>query len=88
MAEKTWWGGLMDVARLLGTSVTRMICKELEFPVMVRLGLATRRERTIREEKAARMFYVAATKATQRLMNGVGGVGDLGGRWVDDAYAF
>ena len=30
------------------------------------------------EKEAARVFYVAATRATQRLVMGVGGVGEFG----------
>ena len=56
----------------------RNLCARLEFPVVALPGVghmpATRED----EKEAARVFYVAATRATQKLMIGAYGGKGLG----------
>ena len=40
------------------------------------------------EQEAARVFYVAATRATHRLLIGVGGGGDFGQRLTGNVSKF
>lgn len=70
----------MDVAILLGTCVAGMTSKELEFPVMALLSVAHTPGED--DKEAARVFYVAATRATQRLGIGVGRDGGSGMRFA------
>ena len=52
----------------------------LEFPVVALPGIGHMPAPGEDEKEAARMFYVAATRATQRLVMGVGGDGGFGQR--------
>jgi len=63
----------MDVATLLGTCVARMTSEELKFPVVALPGVGHMPAEGEDEKEAARVFYVAATRATHRLVIGVGG---------------
>ena len=54
--------------------MTMKVSKGLEFPVVALLGVGHMPSSGEDEKKAARVFYVAATRATQRLLLGVGGV--------------
>ena len=54
--------------------------KHLEFPVVALPGVEHMPAPGRDEQEAARVFYVAATRATQRLVMGVGGDGRLGMR--------
>jgi superfamily I DNA/RNA helicase len=56
------------------------VSKGLEFPVVALPGLGHMPAKNEDEQEAARVFYVAATRATQRLMIGVGGDGGFGRR--------
>ena len=56
------------------------ISKGLEFPVVALPGVGHMPANGEDEQEAARVFYVAATRATQRLVIGVGGDGLLGRR--------
>ena len=56
--------------------MTMKVSKGLEFPVVALLGLGHMPAAGEDEKEAARVFYVAATRATQRLVitfNGGGG---------------
>jgi len=55
--------------------------KGLEFPVVALLSVGHMPAPGEDEKEAARVFYVAATRATQRLVMGVGGGGARGQRW-------
>jgi len=54
--------------------------KGLEFPVVALPGVGHMPAKGEDEKEAARVFYVAATRATQRLVVGVGGDGGFGSR--------
>ncbi len=56
--------------------MTMKVSKGLEFPVVALLGVGHMPAPGEDEKEAARVFYVAATRATQRLVIGVGGNGD------------
>ncbi|MFZ3220154.1 MAG: 3'-5' exonuclease [Rhodoferax sp.] len=56
------------------------VSKGLEFPVVALPGVGHMPAVGEDEKEAARVFYVAATRATQRLVIGVGGAGGLGVR--------
>ena len=60
--------------------MTMKVSKGLEFPVVALPGVGHMPAIGEDEQEAARVFYVAATRATQRLVIGVGGDGRLGGR--------
>jgi superfamily I DNA/RNA helicase len=51
------------------------VSKGLEFPVVALAGVGhmPAKDEDEDEQEAARVFYVAATRATQRLVIGVGG---------------
>jgi len=51
--------------------------KGLEFPVVALASVVHMLAKGEDEQEAARVFYVAATRATQRLVIGVGGDGGL-----------
>ena len=53
--------------------MTMKVSKGLEFPVVALPGVGHMPAPGEDEKEAARVFYVAATRATQRLMMGVGG---------------
>ena len=57
--------------------MTMKVSKGLEFPVVALPGVGHMPAAGEDEKEAARVFYVAATRATQRLMVGVGGEGRL-----------
>lgn len=58
--------------------MTMKVSKGLEFPVVALPGVGHMPAAGEDEKEAARVFYVAATRATQRLVMGVGGDGDFG----------
>ncbi len=60
--------------------MTMKVSKGLEFPVVALPGVGHMPAEGEDEQEAARVFYVAATRATQRLVIGVGGGGRFGGR--------
>ena len=60
--------------------MTMKVSKGLEFPVVALPGVGHMPAPGEDEKKAARVFYVAATRATQRLVMGVGGNGGFGAR--------
>jgi superfamily I DNA/RNA helicase len=60
--------------------MTMKVSKGLEFPVVALPGVGHMPAPGEDEKEAARVFYVAATRATQRLVIGVGGDGGLGSR--------
>ena len=51
------------------------VSKGLEFPVVALPGVGHMPANGEDEQEAARVFYMAATRATQRLVIGVGGDG-------------
>ncbi|MBP9734716.1 MAG: NERD domain-containing protein [Rhodoferax sp.] len=60
--------------------MTMKVSKGLEFPVVALPGVGHMPAPGQDEKDAARLFYVAATRATHRLVIGVGGEGGLGCR--------
>jgi hypothetical protein len=60
--------------------MTMKVSKGLEFPVVALPGVGHMPAAGEDEKEAARVFYVAATRATQRLVMGVGGNGGFGPR--------
>ncbi len=60
--------------------MTMKVSKGLEFPVVALPGVGHMPGPGEDEKEAARVFYVAATRATQRLVIGVGGDGRFGTR--------
>ena len=60
--------------------MTMKVSKGLEFPVVALPGVGHMPAAGEDEKEAARVFYVAATRATQRLVIGVGGDGRFGSR--------
>ena len=60
--------------------MTMHASKGLEFPVVALPGVGHMPAPGEDEKEAARVFYVAATRATQRLVMGVGGDGGFGAR--------
>jgi UvrD-like helicase C-terminal domain/Nuclease-related domain/AAA domain len=58
--------------------MTMHASKGLEFPIVALPGVGHMPGKGEDEQEAARVFYVAATRATQRLVIGVGGDGDFG----------
>lgn len=58
--------------------MTMMVSKGLEFPVVALAGVGNMPAAGKNEQEAARIFYVAATRATQRLVIGVSGSGSFG----------
>ena len=63
--------------------MTMRVSKGLEFPVVALVGVGRMPAPGEDETEAARLFYVAATRASHRLIIGVGGEGRLGQRLVD-----
>jgi Nuclease-related domain/UvrD-like helicase C-terminal domain/AAA domain len=61
--------------------MTMKVSKGLEFPVVALPGVGHMPAVGEDEKEAARVFYVAATRATHRLVMGVGGQGGFGVRW-------
>ncbi len=60
--------------------MTMKVSKGLEFPMVALPGVGYMPAKGEDEQEAARVFYVAATRATQRLVIGVGGDGGFGAR--------
>lgn len=58
--------------------MTMKVSKGLEFPVVALAGVGHMPAKGEDEKEAARVFYVAATRATQRLVLGVSGDGGFG----------
>jgi superfamily I DNA/RNA helicase len=58
----------------------REVYGRLEFPVVALPGVGHMPAQGEDEKEATRVFYVAATRATQRLVMGVGGDGGFGGK--------
>ncbi|MBK6593392.1 MAG: NERD domain-containing protein [Burkholderiales bacterium] len=58
--------------------MTMKVSKGLEFPVVALPGVGHMPAKGEDEQESARVFYVAATRATQRLVIGVGGDGGFG----------
>ena len=58
--------------------MTMKVSKGLEFPVVALLGVGQMPAPGEDEKEAARVFYVAATRATRRLVMGVVGDGNIG----------
>ena len=56
------------------------VSKGLEFPLVALPGVGHMPAAGEDEKEAARVFYVAATRATQRLFMGVAGDGVFGGK--------
>ena len=56
------------------------VSKGLEFPVVALAGVGQMPGEGEDEREEARLFYVGATRATHRLMIGVGGQGGFGGK--------
>ena len=63
--------------------MTMKVSKGLEFPVVALPGVGHMPAAGEDEREAARVFYVAATRATQRLVMGVGGNRGFGVRWAE-----
>ena len=57
--------------------ITMKVNKGLEFPVVALPGVSHMPGPSEDEKEASRVFYVAATRATQRWMIGVGGDGGV-----------
>lgn len=60
--------------------MTMHVSKGLEFPVVALVGVGNMPAKDMDERDEAKLFYVAATRATQRLILGVGGEGRFGQR--------
>jgi len=60
--------------------MTMKVSKGLEFPVVALPGVGHMPAPGEDEKEAARVFYVAATRATHKLLIGVGGEGGFGSR--------
>ena len=58
--------------------MTMKVSKGLEFPVVALPGVGHMPAAGEDEQEAARVFYVAATRATQRLVIGAGGDAKFG----------
>ncbi len=58
--------------------MTMKVSKGLEFPLVALPGVGHMPAAGEDEKEATRVFYVAATRATQRLVVGVAGVGGFG----------
>lgn len=70
---------LSDTIKLL----TMHVSKGLEFPVVVMAGAGQMPEEGLDEADEARLFYVAATRATQRLIIALSGTGKFAARLAD-----
>ena len=62
--------------------MTMKVSKGLEFPVVALPGVEHMPAMGEDEKEAARVFYVAATRATQMLKLGVGGDSGFGNKWL------
>lgn len=63
-------------------AMTMKVSKGLEIPVVALPGVGHMPAKGEGEQEAARVFYVVATRTTQRLLIGVGGDGAFGARLV------
>ena len=63
--------------------LTMHASKGLEFPVVALVGVGRMPAAGEDERDEARLFYVGATRATQRLVIGAGGKGLFGGKLVE-----
>ena len=75
--------GISNPAGIVSRQVKVMsfkVTKGLEFPVIALPGVGHMPAQGEDEKEAARVFYVAATRATQRLVMGVGGASRLAQR--------
>jgi superfamily I DNA/RNA helicase len=61
--------------------MTMKVSKGLEFAVVALAGVGHMPAKGEDEREAARVFYVAATRATHKLVMGVGGAGEFGRRF-------
>jgi hypothetical protein len=61
--------------------MTMKVSKGLEFPVVALPGVGHMPTQGEDEQEAARVFYVAATRATHSLILGVSGQGSFGSKW-------
>lgn len=61
--------------------MTMKVSKGLEFPVVALPGVGNMPAPGEDEKEAARVFYVAATRATHRLVMGVSGKAGFGSKW-------
>ena len=68
--------------------MTMKVSKGLEFPVVALPGVGHMPAPGEDEKEAARVFYVAATRATQRLVMGVGGDSGFGKTLWDSPQPF
>ncbi|MBK5206178.1 MAG: ATP-binding domain-containing protein [Polaromonas sp.] len=66
------------------TVLTMHVSKGLEFPVVALPGVGQMPAAGEDEHEEARLFYVGATRATQKLVITVSGEGDLGVGWRND----
>ena len=66
--------------------MTMKVSKGLEFPVVALPGVGHMPAPGEGEKEAARVFYVAATRATQRLFVGIEGASRLGQRLMTMEY--
>ena len=66
--------------------MTMHVSKGLEFPVVALPGVGHMPAPGEPEKDEARLLYVAATRATQRLVLGVGGDGVLGTSLLSDSF--
>jgi superfamily I DNA/RNA helicase len=62
--------------------MTMKVSKGLEFPVVALAGVGYMPAKGEDEQEVARVFYVAATRATQRLVLGVGGESKFGDKFT------
>jgi len=62
--------------------MTMLLSKSLGFPVVALPGVGHMPAKGEDEQEAARVFYVAATRATQRFVIGVGGDGGFAKRFI------
>ncbi len=60
--------------------MTTKVSKGLELPVVALAGMGCMPVKGEDEQEAARVFYVAATRATQRLVVGAGRNAKFGGK--------
>jgi superfamily I DNA/RNA helicase len=61
--------------------IAMRVNKGLEFPVVAQPSMGHMPAASEDQKEAARVFYVAATRATQRLVMGVGGQSGFGSKW-------
>jgi superfamily I DNA/RNA helicase len=82
-SEKFLYGSTTSINRQWVIRVIAMnVSKGLEFPVVALPGVGHMPAAGEDEKEAARVFYVAAARATQRLVMGVGGDGGFG-KWLE-----